>query len=164
MIKLGNNVFVVPPPTGMRSFALQQRILPVVGRVAGLLSQLIGISGTDATKLLDVDVLKVLPQAVPYIGEIFAQMPDGELERLTRALLREATFDGNALFSDSNGDAFDTLMRGRTADVWRLLWHALEVWYPDFFGLAGSLLAKTGAKENPSKASSTSPPVGPAGA
>lgn len=162
MIKIGERTFVVPPPKGMQSFSEQQRILPVAGRIIGVLAHLLGLSSADAEKLLDSDVLKVLPQAVPHIGEIFAQMPPSELERITRALLSDAKCDGLPLFGSPGGDAFDLLMQGRTLDTWRLLWHALEVWYPDFFGLARSWFV-AGAKANPSGASTTSPPAGPAG-
>lgn len=169
MIKLGNNTFEVPPPTAMRSFALQQKLLPIVGRVANVFLQLLGLE-LDVTKLVMTDVMRVLPEALPYVGQIFSEMPDDELERLTRALLRDGKFGAGLapptapLFSGgAAGDAFDLLMQGRTTETWQLLWYAIEVWYPDFFARAGGLFASVGVKKaSPSEASTTSPPTGPA--
>ena len=154
MIKIGNNTFEVPAPGAMKSFALQQRILPVAGRVAGVFLRLLGAADSDTAKLMDMDVLKVLPQAMPYVGEIFAAMPDGELDTLTRTLLGQAKCDGIALFGNPAGDPFDALMAGRTTDTWKLLWYALEVWYPDFF-TRGRMFIASAAKEKPSAASTT---------
>lgn len=152
MIRLGNNVFEVPRPGAMKSFSLQQRILPVFGRVAAVILKLLGMApDSDFGKLMEQDITKVLPQAIPYIGEIFATMPPGELEFITRELLTGATCDKMALFGNPAGDPFDALMQGRTTDTWRLLWHALEVWYPDFFSHVGKLIVK-GAKESASAA------------
>jgi hypothetical protein len=165
MLTLGQNKFLVPAPSGMRSFALQQRIVPVAGRVAGVFLALLD-KGADIVSLADMDVVKVLPSALPHIGHIFSEMPPGELEWITRELLRDAKFSPNEntapslpLFANS-GDAFDALMAGRTTDVWRLLWHALEVWYPDFFARVRALSARTVAVASPSVASSTSPTSG----
>jgi Phage tail assembly chaperone protein, TAC len=141
MIKIGNNVFEVPAPSGMKSFALQQRILPVAGRVASVFIQLLGASKvSDINDVLAADVLKVVPMALPAVGEVFSSMPPGELEAITRELLAQATCDRLPLFGSQKGDAFDALMQGRTMDTWKLLWHALEVWYPDFFGRAAKFL------------------------
>jgi hypothetical protein len=148
VIELGKNKFNVPVPKGMSSFALQQRVLPVAGRIieviAGLLAAtgdikgLLGEDGKlDADKLFSGDVLKVIPSALPAMGRVFSEMPSHELENLTRALLSETTCDGVRLFHGGGGeDPFDLLMQGRALDTWRLLWHAIGVWYPDFFALA----------------------------
>lgn len=173
MIRIGNDAFSVPTPGGMRSFALQQRIIPVAGRVASVFLQLVG-GAKDLPSLLEADVLRVLPQAMPHVGEIFASMPPGELEAITRILLGPgpsgepgAVCDRNGLklplFGAPGGDTFDMVMQGRTVDTWKLLWHALEVWYPDFFGRARTFLAP-GAKEKPSEASATSTTSGQASA
>lgn len=144
MIKIGDYSFDVPAPPAMRTFSLQQRILPVVGRVLGVLFSIGGKAvDTDLTKLKGGEIMALLPQAAPAIGEVFAAMPPGELEDLTRELLRDATVDGwggasKVKLFDGPGGAFDAVMKGRSLDVWKLLWHALEVWYPDFFALAAS--------------------------
>lgn len=162
MIKLGENVYNVPPPLGMRSFAFQQRILPVAGRVINVFLHLVG-NGTDATGLLESDVARVLPQALPFIGQIFSEMPEGELEKITRELLKDATRDKAPLFNAPlGGDPFDEWMRGKTVETWKLLWHAIQVWYPDVFTLAAAFTA-SGAKENRSEESTTSQTNGPAG-
>lgn len=163
MIELGKNKFTVPVPGGMRSFALQQRIIPMAGRVANVFVSLLG-AGTDVASIGDLDLTKVLPAALPHIGHIFSEMAPGELEWVTRELLRDAKCDGLALFGSPAGDAFDALMQGRTTDAWKLLWHALEVWYPDFFARARALVVKNGAAANLSAESITSPQPGPASA
>jgi hypothetical protein len=163
MIELGKNKFTVPAPSGMRSFALQQRIIPVAGRVAGVFVSLLG-QGAEIATIADMDITKVLPAALPHIGYVFSEMPPGELEWITRELLKDAKCDGLPLFGSPGGDAFDALMAGRTTDVWRLLWHAVEVWYPDFFARARALTARTDEKANGSEASTTSTTNGQASA
>lgn len=170
MIQIGGKNFHVPQPGGMRSFALTQRLVPVAGRVAGVIMQLVGIK-MDVGDLMEKDVLAVLPRALPHIGEIFAQMQPGDLESIARTLLGDpktgapesATCDKVPLFGGQM-DAFEGLMRGRTADTYRLLAHALEVWYPDFFALARGFRGSTAAPASPSEGSSTSPAPGPVSA
>jgi hypothetical protein len=164
MVTIGQYTFDVPPPLGMRSFALQQRILPVAGRIVGVLLSVMGkaSSGFDMKKLGEVDIVPFLPIAMPALGEVFGAMPPGELEALTRELLSDAKVhgwggakSGIALFGKGNGpDTFDSVMQGRAVDTWQLLWHGLKVWYPDFFSLAA---AKNGGvrRENGLGASST---------
>lgn len=166
MIKLGNHTFNVPTPGAMRSFALQQRILPVAGRIVAVLFHVLqDDSIKEPGDLLKADVAKVLPVALPHLGSVFAEMPPGELEAITRELLRDATFDKLPLFAGGpGGDAFDAVMGGKTLDTWKLLWHALQVWYPDFFTTARSFAAKGPGQENHSAASSTLDPPGPASA
>src|SRR6185295_1782591 len=159
MITLGKHVFDVLLPRGMSSWALQQRIIPVAGRVAGVLLHLLGSS--DVEKLADTDVTEILPAALPHIGHVFSEMPQGELEAITRELLRDAKFGDEGkvpsaqLFGSPGGDAFDLLMRGRTLDTWKLLWHAIGVWYPDFFDLARAFTARKDEKANHSAESIT---------
>ena len=168
MIELGGKQYVVPQPGGMRTFAFQQRILPVVGRVANVFIPLLGLEG-GLSGLAEKDVTDVLPVALPRLGEIFSSMPPGELEAIARILLGDPKFGAQPgetatcgkvpLFGSPGGDAFDSLMKGRTADVWKLLWHAIQVWYPDFFSLARSSLAREQG-EKVSKGSTTSPTSG----
>ncbi len=174
MIVIGDKQFHVPPPGGMRSFGFQQRILPVAGRVANVFLKLIGAGQGEYSKLAGEDIMRVLPVALPEVGEVFSHMPPGELEVLARTLLGDpktgaapgeaATCDKMPLFGGGVGDAFDGLMRGRTVDTWKLLWHAVEVWYPDFFAGARSFLAQAGEAGSGSAGSSTSPTPGPASA
>lgn len=161
MIIIGKNKFDVPQPRGMSSFGLQQRVLPVAARIVEVLAYLItGMGGDskkllgddgkpDLAKLMGGDVLSVLPAALPAIGRVFSEMPDGELEKVTRSLLIESTCDGVPLFVTGGDDPFDKLMAGRTMDTWRLLWHAIGVWYPDFFALA----RKSSGTSGPAKSS-----------
>lgn len=173
MITLGHNRFDVPTPPAMRSFALQQRILPVAGRLIGAVIQAMGLDAAvlkNLSNLLEVDILKAIPAAGPALAEVFAAMPPNEIEVLTRELLRDAKFSlapnqdpKLALFGSKEGDAFDGIMQGRTWDTWKLLAHALEVWYPDFFARARALTARK-EKAKPSEVSSTSPTPGPSSA
>lgn len=165
MIKLGTQDFHVPPPSGGETFDFQQRIIPVFGRLVGILGALQRVDLKDGWDALKVeDIMTVLPSAMPMLGEVFGQMPPGELGAIRRILLAKATCGKVPLFGSPGGDAFDGLMAGRTMDVWKLMWHALEVWYPDFFGGARALLARRAASEKPSEPSSTSSPDGPVAA
>ncbi len=154
----------------MRTFRFQQRVIPIAGRIGAVFLHLAGAKqGAGFGELLGADVLTVLPQALPAIGQVFDEMPDGELETLTRELLSGATCKvGNAgfipLFGSPGGDAFDSLMQGRTLEIWQLLWHALQVWYPDFFARARSLKDRSAEKGQDSEASNTSPGNTPGGA
>lgn len=162
-VKLGPNTFEIPSPRGMESFALVQRIMPPAGRVISMMLSLLGEDPTtaDPATLLDADLLKLLPLALPGLGRIFSEMAPGEFEGLTRALLRETTCDGLPLFAGGpGGDAFDALMRGRTLDTFKLLGHAVLAWYPDVFTLARDLKVP-GLAGSPSSASTTSPAAAP---
>ena len=154
MIQLGPDKFEVPAPKGMASFSLQQSIIPVAGRLVAVLATVVRETprvGKDETSEVDEglltrlfrsDVLKVLPAALPLLGRVFEEMPPGELERLTRTLLGDAKCNGSPLFGGVPGggaDYFDAMLQGRTADTWALLWHALQVWYPDFFARVRAL-------------------------
>lgn len=159
-IKIGKDLFYVPTPDGLRSFVFQQDILPVVGRVVAVIVSMLG-GAKQPGDILESDLDRVLPAALPHIGRIFADLPRGELERLTRELLGPgpngdpgATCNKIQLFGAKDGDTFGALMQGRAIDTWKLLWHALGVWYPDFFDKGRSLFAK-GAKVSRSEESST---------
>lgn len=147
MIAIGDMTFEIQAPGAMDSFSEQQRIIPVAGRVVGVFMRLLGMApDSDVGKLMGQDVLKVLPQAMPYIGEVFAAMPPGELKAITGTLLARGTANIKGakvpLFGPGPVDAIDALMAGRTMDMWKLLWHALEVWYPDFFARGRALFVK----------------------
>lgn len=118
-ITLGSNLFCVPALPAMRAFALQPRVAPAVATLVATLGEM---GGTLAE--MDVAALG------PAMSKFCAALPAAELEAVTRELLADATVDGVQLLP-----VFDAKMRGRTMDTWRLLWHALKVNYPDFFGL-----------------------------
>lgn len=171
MLILGKQKFVVPRPRHMRTFALQQRLFPVAGNLAAVFVTIIG--KTDLKKIKEAEITASLPQALPQLGRVFADMPAGELEQLTRILLGDpkegataaeiATMDDMPLWAPSGavgGDPFDIFLAGRTWDTWKLLAHAMEVWYPDFFALVQPLIASV-KKVNPSAGSSTLPTSGP---
>jgi hypothetical protein len=147
-ITLGKDSFEVPTPPAWDSWELQQRVLPVFGRVAGAVLHFLGRAPDhDLEKLKEVDVMEVLPAVLPHLGAIFSEMPPGEFGAISRALLRNATMNGMPLFTEQ-GNPYDALMRGRTMDTWRLLVYALRVWYPDFFGYVVGRLGNTGGKES----------------
>ena len=53
------------------------------------------------------------------------------------------------------GDTLDAAMQGRTLDVWRLLFEAVRLNYPDFFKALGGSVAPSGAAVSPSEGSNT---------
>ena len=130
--KIGSNTFALSPLTAMQSFTLQPRLAPALTEAGVVLAKL--AAGDGVAGLLNAEVDAVLPRA---IGRFFEKLPPAELEAITRILLQSATMDGTALFAqvEGQGDPFNILMRGRTLDVWRLIWFAVEVNYPDFFAL-----------------------------
>lgn len=173
MITIGNQKFNVPLPRATRTFGLQQRILPIAGDVMSALVQIVGTGGVERLKAMgQSEILELVPEIVPALGKIFSNMPEGELLRILRILLGDpkegalpteiGTCDGMPMFSLTDGDVFDTVLQGRTVDMWRLLVHGLTVWYPDFFGLAAAFPAAGAKKAPPSAGSSTSPTSGPA--
>lgn len=148
--EIGGAVFTVSPLPAMRSFLLQPRIAPVLAEAGAILAE---VAAGDAD-VLDLDVLELAPRILPRVGQIFAKLPPEELRAITRELLEGATMDGVLLFTGA-GDPFDVKLRGRTLDVWRLLWFALEVNYPDFFGALAASRSAGAVKAGPSAASNT---------
>lgn len=139
-INLGGNVFTVVPLPAMRAFALQPKIIPVVAEVFSLLAGLTEGAAEGATSLSlgDLEVSKI----TPYIDKIAAKLQPEILEELIKKLLLGATMDGTQLFT-AEGNPFDVKMRGRTLDIWKLLWHAIRVNYPDFFGMLPAVSASS---------------------
>lgn len=159
----GEKQFTVPSPGAIESFSLQQRILPVASRIVNVLLNVLAATGSDVDSMskdlgsiLEQDVVRVLPIAMPSLGQVFSEMPEGELEKLTKALLAKASVEvtgkGVPLFGGPGGGAFELFMVGRTLETWKLLWHALEVWYPDFFALAGRFRGPVAGREESSPA------------
>lgn len=150
-LKLGANFFQVVPMLGEESFLLQPRILPLVAEV-GALALAQANSGASLVSLFET--------IAPIVARACAKLPPDELKFIMRALLKNATMDGQPLYRESPDGSVvalvDVLMQGRTLDIWKLLLKALEVSYPDFFALARGLRAKVAAKESPSETSSTS--------
>lgn len=130
---IGGSVFTVVPLPAMQSFTLQADIFPAV---TAAIAELGGV-----TDLGEVDLVVMGRAAAAF----FREMPRQRLDAIVRELLQGATMDGKQLFTPA-GNPFDVLMRGRALDTWQLLWLALEVSYPDFFGrlagLAGAAVAK----------------------
>lgn len=158
-LRIGERLYTVQPLSAMRSFTLQPRLLPAVSEALALFFGLVrdvAKSGGDEAKLdvgalLEADV--DLDKLVQSFSRVAEKLPPAELEAITRTLLAGATCNGTLLFAavQGEGDTFDVLMRGRMVEVWRLLWHAVRVNYPDFFALrAGPAAPAAGA--NPSAA------------
>lgn len=164
-LAIGVDVFALSPMPAMRSFVLQPRVVPIATEVVtlafGVARELMddGATNLDLQALLasDVDLSKVSEA----IGKVCAKLPSQELDGLTRDLLAGSTMNGTPLFAPvaGGGDPIDVLLRGRTLDIWRLLWHAVKVNYWDFFvALGASGRRQSGA--SPSAGSSTSPTSG----
>jgi len=158
---IDGDVFTVEPMLAMRSFALQARLAPAFFEAAATIAQVVG---DDPKSIGDLN-LEALAQYAPRLGAVFARMPPGEFEAIVRELLASATMNGAPLFArvQGDGDPFQTLMRGRTLQTWKLLWFALEVHYPDFFASVRALGVKSKAA-GASATSSTSAPAGRSGA
>ena len=162
-VKIGDNLFAVTPLTAMRSLILTPRIGPVVAEAGalffGLLRDLTKTKGKEEEAQLSVAALLEAEVDVDKIaaslGRIFGKLPPAELEAITRTLLAGSTIDGVQLFGavQGDGDIFDVKMRGRTLDVWKLLWHALHVNYPDFFEIVRPFVGS--GKKDVSSSSST---------
>lgn len=171
MIKLGGQTFVVPPPKASRTFALQQHLIPIAGNILGAFTVIIGKN--DIKDLVESEIFESLPAALPALGRIFSEMPPGELDRVNRTLLGDPKISGDEkrvakcgdtpLFGMKGEDPYDEIMAGRTIDMWRLTIHALEAWYPDFFGLVQPFVERV-KKASLSKASTTSATNGPGAA
>ena len=165
-IKIGNDVFTVEPLLGESSFLLQPLLVPILADVAALYGlftsavvDLVGLKegvtpeGVAAAKAkLDQNVMSLLPEvqpalekAGPIIARLCAKLPAADLQHIMRTLLKGATFNGQQLYT-AQGNPIDIVMRGRTLDVWRLLIHALEVSYPDFFDLLRGPAAQPAAE------------------
>jgi hypothetical protein len=141
--KIGSDVFTVEPLLGEASFLLQPRILPLVSDLAALAT-----AQADAAD----SILALLDKASPIVARACAKLPPSELRDIMRTLLAGARMNGSLLYTDK-GNPIDFLMMGRTLDIWKLIIKALEVSYPDFFGLVKGLRGQ--AKAAASSATST---------
>lgn len=166
VVRIGDDEFDIPAPRGMSSFALQQRVVPIFTLIGEVLTSFLSIDNlpTQADGKLDlekVDLGAVLPKVLPALGNAFRKLPAGELEAVTRELLADTMvrvggktwmrlFGSVPGLGDQSPDKFDDLFAGRAVDVWRLMWEALKVWYPDFFGVAARFQKKTAPAASPS--------------
>lgn len=166
--KIGDRTFVVNPLSGERTFLLQPKLAPALSEIAALYALFVqtvaGIMpklGADADR--DVDPLMLLPHALPALetaGPVIGRLAEKlgpNLRDIMRELLEGATCNGTLLYS-AQGNPIDVLMQGRTIELWRLLIFAMEVSYPDFFGLFRGLRGTTSQKAESSAPSTTSPP------
>lgn len=142
-------MFDIPQPLGMSSFLAQQRVGPVAMRILEIAGALldadvtpVGQNGT--VDLGGLDVGQMLGKVAPLVSRALETLPAGELGAVTKILLADTKVlgipgapQGIPLFSaNGTGDYFDDVMRGRALDTWFLLWKAVQIWYPDFLGLA----------------------------
>lgn len=162
----------VEPLLALRSFDLQPRIIPIAGEVlrviatardAGLFKSKGGGAEGLELALADVETGPIVELALPALERVCRLLPRGELALLTRELLEGASAVGPAgavlLFGAMVGpnivDTFDTVFRGRTLDIWRLLFFALRTHYPDLFGLLAASGGTARATASPSATSTT---------
>lgn len=150
-ILLGGQVFTVAELDPWVTFPLQQRIWPAAAEIIG--AALSGMAGVEKPEdLLDIDLSKIDPAVfTSAIGRICKILPATELKALTEQLLAFSTVIVNGKLVALVGETgqFSTIMKGRTIDTWKLLFHSVRINYPDFFD---RLVAKEGApkSENPS--------------
>lgn len=124
---IGGSLFEVTPLPAFQSFTLQAEIAPAIAAVVGAMGPLL------AGDLGSADVAEMGKAAQAF----FTAMPRQRFASVARELLEGTTMDGKPLFTPA-GSPFDIWMQGRTLDAWLLLWFAIEVNYPDFFGLLGA--------------------------
>ncbi len=128
---IGASLFTVTPLPAMRTFVLQPRLAQPLAEAASAFGLVMGGGDRDVAEM------------APIVGRFFAKLPPHELETIVRELLAGSQIDGKPLLDgNGQGGTFDAFMQGRTMDVWLLLWFALEVNYPDFFGRLGGLIAR----------------------
>ncbi len=170
--QIGDRTYTVNPLPAMQTWRLQPKLAPAAGELAALYAWFVRESlritdggrvdvGNDVLRLLP-ELADQLPNAAAAIRRICDVLPPGDLELITRTLLRTAKCDGKPLFTDGGGDPFDILMQGRTMDTWKLLVFAVEVSYPDFFASLADARAPS-RTPGPSGESTISDPAGPAG-
>lgn len=176
-LTLGTDAFTVNPLAGEESFVFQPRILPLVAELVALMG--ISSSGDDAPAPEEPAVPSddpvepppaaakpsrslgdILAEAAPIVSRACARMPPEELRTVLRTLLKGATMNGQQLYTEK-GNPINVLMRGRVIDMWKLVMFALQVSYPDFFGLLRGLRKKPAAATDSATSATSSP--GPSG-
>lgn len=173
-LRIGDDVFMVAPLLGERSFLLQPLIAPAMtdfGALFGLFAKAYAdfagdeepkvASGGDEEPKLELgemidDVMSALEQAGPIVARLCAKLPPDHLKAIVRELLAGATMNGKPLYSQQ-GNPIDVLLQGRTVDFWRLLVHALRVSYPDFFGLLRGLRGSSRGADRSAKSTTSDP-------
>jgi hypothetical protein len=156
-IVLGGTTYEVPQLFALDSCELLPRLLPLVAEVGALfvagiavvLGEAAGTAGLEPASITAVSLARLLEQEIdpmrvamhlndllPGIERLCAKLPRGELRRLIPEVLKGTTANGVPLFGAQVGptsvDTFDTVMRGRSGDVFRLLLFAVkDVHYPD---------------------------------
>ena len=157
-LKIGDDVFVVSPLLGEESFLLQPKLMPIV---ADCMTGFFAMHEKVADGQLDYVALA--DKLSPLVQSIASKLPIEELRFIMRALLRGATMNGQQLYTPA-GNPIDVLLQQRSLDVWRLLFHAVKVSYPDFFQAARRVLAGAAAAQPASSsATSTTSSPGPSG-
>lgn len=164
-IQIGKNVYDVNPLLVEDSFDLQPKLLPVlpeIGRLISLFSTEFSLfaeldkkddeARSDdekdrITKEFAEQLAALLEKASPIIERVCKLLPAEDLRYIRRTLLRDATCGNTPLYSrDGRGDAINIFFAGDTIGLWRLIAFAVQISYPDFFGMAASLASRVRAR------------------
>jgi len=156
-LKIGDDVFVVSPLLGEESFLLQPKLMPIV---ADCITAFVAMQENVAEGGLDYAALA--GKLSPLVQSIAAKLPMEDLRFIMRSLLRGATMNGKLLYAQ-DGAPINVLLQQRSLDVWRLLFHAVKVSYPDFFQAARRVFAGVAAQAAAPSATSTTSGPGPSG-
>lgn len=157
---INGRTFELDPVPALQGFALQPLIAPAAGRVVGAILRLVGDDEGLSLETLDLQTLMArAPELAAEFGDAMGALKPADLVLLVRGLLGAALVDRTPLFPTSDDRRFNEIFRGRTRDLWLLLWFAVQVNYPDFFP---ARVANAGAAAgSPSVGSTTSPGAGP---
>lgn len=154
ILKVGEHIFIVPPIKATDAFYLEPLLAPAVSETLGAAALVAASVGKSDIGKLDIGDLPIA-SLQPVIESLCGKLGPDRLRTVTRSLLTGATMDGVLLYGAGGAvDLIDTKLRGKTTVIWRLLWKAVQVNYPDFFDLLDGLRA-AGKEANPSQASTT---------
>jgi len=132
-VKVGDRLYQIEALPALRAFTLQSKVAPIaIEIVDGLGGVLKNVKGT-LKDFLEQNVLDLLPLATPVLSRVFAKLTETDLEEITKTLLWNTRCNGQCLFTQEGSGSFDVVMRGRPMETWQLLFHAIQVNYPDFF-------------------------------
>lgn len=159
--KIGGREVVLEPIAPMLSFSLQPLIAPAAGRIVGLILKELGSEeGVSIDTLTIGDLMARAPRVATELGDAFGCIKPEDSIRVLRGLLAQATCDGIPLFPVAGSDkVFDGLFRGRTRDLWEILWFGIQVNYPDFLPARVGSVA-TSPVAGPSATSNVTNPSG----
>lgn len=166
-LTLGDKIFTVNPLPVEDSFDLQPKLAPILPEIGKLVALFVRkrdeISALEVDEKADAPTKKealdkaidlatvALDELAPIVQRVSALLQPAELRYIRRTLLRGAACGSQMLYRDdasSDGQPINILLAGRTMDVWRLMFFALRVSYPDFFEMPALAKIAKGSGQN----------------